>query len=122
MNETLRGTHGVLNNSNSGVSIPCTLIVNGEMPSHGSYIKVTVDGSSTANTFYVQEGWSFDPDLPKLPTKTGSIIRVSYHDMGARWMLLRDGTWFSQDGVDKTEREMQRWLASSKFSFEVLEG
>lgn len=124
MSDIKKGTHGVLTNSNSGVTIPATYYNQG-----GIYFNVIIDGMSLdsphTNSFYPSEGWTFEPDKV-LPTEIGSVIQITkWHDdaSGPEWRaLLTRGGW--RVAIDHeamySASNLEERRANGKFDFEVV--
>lgn len=106
-----KGTHGVLTNSNSGVTIPVTIEA-----AYEEYLSVRIDGVPTAtNVFDFKDGWTFTPDIV-LPTKIGSVVRAG----GSTWILLNNRVWFSQNRDAHEDSRFGDVLKRSGFGIEVI--
>lgn len=53
-----------------------------------------------------------------LPTKKGSVVKVSNESVSANWFLRQDGKWHSEDVSVRSADEFQRFVA--QFKAEVI--
>lgn len=75
----------------------------------------------TAGAFYSPRTYDFY--LVKrapfvLPTKKGSVVKVSNGSLSANWLLRQDGKWHSEDTGSKNPVNFQRFIAA--FNAEVI--
>lgn len=64
-------------------------------------------------TFYLVKRAPFT-----LPTKKGSVVKVSNGSLSANWLLRQDGKWHSEDTGSKNPVNFQRFV--EQFKAEVI--
>lgn len=57
---------------------------------------------------------------PPLPTKKGSLVKVSSRSGSARWFLRKNGYWYSEDSTSKSPEQFQDFIDRNKFTVEVI--
>ncbi|WNM66141.1 hypothetical protein SEA_DEJAVU_9 [Microbacterium Phage DejaVu] len=59
-------------------------------------------------------------ELPPLPTKSGSVVKVSSKSGSATWILTVGGQWYSSERNSKTPEQFLAFLERNDFTLEVI--
>ena len=105
------GQHGTITNK-AGVKIPVTM-----MRVHGRCFEAEIDGADMYNIFYTRD-WEFEADKPALPTRRGSVVRVSDSDRYSALWLRTGLLWVSEGAVKLTPTEFEAFLKDNGHTFE----
>ena len=105
------GQHGTITNK-AGVKIPVTM-----RRVHSTCFEVTIDGADAGYTFYTRD-WEFEADKPALPTRRGSVVRVSDSGSGSALWLRAGSLWVSEGEVKLSSTGFEEFLEDFGYTFE----
>ena len=105
------GQHGTITNK-AGIKIPVTL-----RRVYNSCFYATIDGADAGYTFYTRD-WEFEADKPALPTRRGSVVRVTVPGRDSALWFRAGSLWVSEGEVKLSSTGFEEFLEGSGYTFE----